>query len=583
MNESFDKNNFIVRAALFEVYKGRCYFEGLPIRFKDMHIDHIIPESIKSEELEKISKDLELTQDFNVNSLYNLVPCSPNANLYKNKNVYPISYLEKLILDKSIKKVAEIKIKIEQLSKEYKDDKQFIKLSARLREYDSKEKLEELYNQLANEKPFEVSRVIQQMSDAYIFQRSLPNIHLMGHLPQYPDMKGSCLITFSNLRLRDCMITLNHSQIMSVLFEGAKTKLEHELRNYIIHSDVINPDIYYVDLANVRIPLERKEVEQLVEIIDDYYDYYMHEAKKIYEFFRLDIFSKCDCKNRLRLFKIDKKLWYLMLKFCRQFDYEKGDTNWHIFDTTGSSIKIYDNSKNEFRLFVHAEIEQTDFFISSQEQVWLVWTDEFFWNKHLSDFEQNHYWSPEYVYRWLINDLIPYVIFFYMETSNGFFKKKRTFYEFKTSFEINNYAFYLPNIDQENSLINKITELQIFYSTFKDDIYLRNELIELYRAFILIIEKTTINHDGLSYISNKLGIRKVANTDDLIKEINNFQANINDEKIYSGYFIDLIFRGMVVSLRDYNNDLSSEDKKIIEYKLAPFVQKMRNNQIRKNL
>ncbi|EEM85155.1 HNH endonuclease [Bacillus thuringiensis] len=43
MNNSVNKNNKIIRAALFLEYDGKCFYEGLPIRFQDMHIDHIIP------------------------------------------------------------------------------------------------------------------------------------------------------------------------------------------------------------------------------------------------------------------------------------------------------------------------------------------------------------------------------------------------------------------------------------------------------------------------------------------------------------------------------------------------------------
>ena len=44
MENSVDKSNLIVRAALYLEYEGKCFYEGLPIRFQDMHIDHIIPE-----------------------------------------------------------------------------------------------------------------------------------------------------------------------------------------------------------------------------------------------------------------------------------------------------------------------------------------------------------------------------------------------------------------------------------------------------------------------------------------------------------------------------------------------------------
>lgn len=584
MNESYNKSDIKLRVALFEEYDGRCFYEGTPIRFKDMHIDHIIPKSIKDREmLETIGKELGLPHDFNVNSLYNLVPCSPNSNLCKNKSVYPIHYLEKLILDTSSKKVGKIKQRIQNLSQNYKDDKQFTKLLARLREYDNKEKLEELYNELANEKPFDIYRKVNKTVDFYKFERSLCNVKLSGNLPFYPNLEGSCLITFSNLRLRDCMITLNHSQIMDTLFEGAKTKLEHKLRKYILHVKEINPDVYYVDLGNTRLPLEKKEVEQLVEIIDDFYEIYMEESRDLYQFFRKDVFNNSNDKNRLRLFQIDRQTWFMILNFCRQFDYDKGDSEWHIFDATGSTIKVYDKSKREFRLFVHAEIEHIDFLISSQERVWVVWTDEFFLSKKLSDFEQNNHWSPEFAYRWLIEEFIPYVFYFNSNTKAKRFGKKLTFDEFKRIYNINNYVFHLSDISQKDNLYNMLNELQIFFSTYKNDIYTKQELINLYECLTIVVLKTDIEQDGLRYICDKLNIKKVDKKEDLLSAINDLAHNINDENIVSGFFVDLIFRGMVVSLRDYPSNLSNEEENLIKEKLYSFSEKYISDQVRRKM
>ncbi|WP_199882981.1 HNH endonuclease [Clostridium beijerinckii] len=345
MENPVDKSNLIVRAALYLEYEGKCFYEGLPIRFQDMHVDHVIPEYLEgTDELKKIIKILGLPENFNINSVYNLVSCSPNVNQVKNKKEYPVEFLSHCINMRTKPKAEKIKERVKKLTDEYKADKKLAKLTAMLNEYNNKEKLEELYNTLSREKPFIEFSEVNKDGNYYTYTKSLSNVHLSGYIPLYPNLEGSCLITFSNLRLRDCMITLNHKQIMKSLFSGVNTDIDLKLRNYIIYPYGDKQEIYYVDLANTRIPLERKEVEQLTKIIDDFYDYYIKECRYLYFLLSRDKFEKSDggyeC-NQVRLLKISKQSWIHILRFCREFDYNNGDSKWNIFDSSSSFVKVY--------------------------------------------------------------------------------------------------------------------------------------------------------------------------------------------------------------------------------------------------
>ncbi|MGD0032153.1 hypothetical protein SLT67_12385 [Paenibacillus illinoisensis] len=581
MFKTYNKQDLFLRAALYHVYEGRCFYERVPIRFKDMHVDHIIPESITDKgEISRITKQLGLPELFDANALYNLVPCSPHENLSKNDDLYNIDYLKKLILDKSLPKVQSIKNKIENFKKEYNDDKKKSKLLAFLSEYDNKEKLEELYNQLANEEPYKEKREIIDNSTQYTFVRSMSNVKLVGNLPRYPNKEGNCLITFSNLRLRDCMITLNHKQIMRDLFEGVKTKLKYDLRSFILHQEKINPDIYYVDLANVRLPLEKNEVEQLTEIIDDFYDYYIKESTYIYNFFRKDVFESRNGKNRLKMIEINIDLWFQIKKFIRHFDYGKGDTQWHLFDATGSMIKVYDKKEREFRLFIYAEVEQEEFIVSSIRSVKLIWTDEFFLDKRLSNFSQNIYWSPEYTLHWLTEIFIPYVIYYYAKPKTKVLRRKIGYEKFYENFKINEYSLYQPNIKQTNDFEFIVGELQIFFTTYQLDVYPKQDLLNLYDCLILVIEKTDLDKNGLHYISSKLGVQGEYKKE-ILQHIKNLKNDLDEENKLSGFFIDMIFRGIIYSLTYHKNRLSIHEEDIMEQKLNLFTKKYLVDRVRR--
>lgn len=586
MNVIYSKDNDIVRAALYLEYEGKCFYEGLPLRFKNMHIDHIIPESIDNQALCGIITELGLSEDFNINSLYNLVPCSPNVNQVKNKNQYPIKFLGHCIYDGTSKKVEGVKKRIEQLSKEYKSDKELAKLIARLNliVFGDKKDFEDVYNALSKEKPFDIKREINKYTNSYTYERSYPNVKLLASLPTYPEMKGSCLITFSNLRLRDCMITLNHKQIMNQLFEGSKTKLENKLRRFINFSEESDPNVYFVDLANVRLPLEKDEVLQLLEIIDDFYDLYMEESTLLYETFNRDVFPNNGVENRLRLFKIRKQLWFMIWDFCRKFDYANGDSEWHIFDASGSILKVYDKVKAEFRLFIFPETEQEDFIISKNDDVWLVWTDEFFWNKSLSDFKSNECWSPLFSYQWLVNELIPQVIFWHENSKGKMFNRKSSIEDFKKNFDITAIACYMPELVSEEDILNFISRLQEFFHVRPHNKFQLNELSVVYKCLTTIIEKSKIGSSEMHYVSGKLSLSNSSDKKTLLQGIAILLNNCRDEeKIISSFSLDLLFRCMVVIIRDCKNSLTTSDIKDIKYDLEKYYKLMMQERVREEL
>lgn len=76
-----------LRLAIFEAYKGRCFYTGEPVSYIDFEVDHIIPESFAAE-VENIKKRLGMGDDFHINSVENLVPSRPGINLRKNGELF---------------------------------------------------------------------------------------------------------------------------------------------------------------------------------------------------------------------------------------------------------------------------------------------------------------------------------------------------------------------------------------------------------------------------------------------------------------------------------------------------------------
>lgn len=76
-----------LRLAIYEAYKGRCFYTGKPMSYTDFEVDHVIPESLASE-IETIKERLGLGDDFDINSVENLVPSRPGVNLRKKGQLF---------------------------------------------------------------------------------------------------------------------------------------------------------------------------------------------------------------------------------------------------------------------------------------------------------------------------------------------------------------------------------------------------------------------------------------------------------------------------------------------------------------
>lgn len=86
---SFTKCDNITRSALWIAYNCVCFYCSQNLDWDELHIDHIIPESLNNtKEYFDVLKKYELMNGFNINSLYNLVPSHNQCNLRKGKQLF---------------------------------------------------------------------------------------------------------------------------------------------------------------------------------------------------------------------------------------------------------------------------------------------------------------------------------------------------------------------------------------------------------------------------------------------------------------------------------------------------------------
>jgi hypothetical protein len=80
----------IERMAIWKAYKSKCEYCRELIRFSDLEIDHILPESLldNPDDLEEIKTKYGLGSEFEINSYYNWIPSCSRCNRTKSNKIY---------------------------------------------------------------------------------------------------------------------------------------------------------------------------------------------------------------------------------------------------------------------------------------------------------------------------------------------------------------------------------------------------------------------------------------------------------------------------------------------------------------
>lgn len=586
------KEDSSVREALLKVYRYKCFYTGSPIDHENLHVDHVIPEKYidMPDELDKILRDLDLPCNFDLNSIYNLVPTKARTNLQKGDHFEPNDarfYLRQVA--KNAEKVRE------EIGK-FKGKKNIYKAAETLRHHvmeNGGEKAEEFYNFFMDDRDEFECRDTLIEGDIPRYVKSMQNVALEAFLPMYPNLDGSCLLAFRSLKVRNCMISLTHQQILSELFRGLYTDPSFELRGFIAGRDKYRETDYIIQLGNNQFPLPEAEVEQLCKIVDAFSMHYLSVLRKIEAVMGTYYFEKSR-SSRYKLLKINRSLWRDIIKFTREFDYEAGISEWHMFDANSSYLKVLTAERDKrydpgYHVFLYPEQEGDSYDRQLQfpdDELWITWEPQHIWNfrDELSDVSKQRAWNALISYEWLTQELIPNVI--YARSRKGISTTiKRwlgldSFEEFLKKFDIEHYVDSgisrlvtdVGMVKDQESLNEFLSDLQIFYySTPSERIVVKAEqLQDLYRAAALCLGRTPIK--DYHYASSKLRLQLGETPKDAYQVLINYSNTITDG-VVSHSLLDDVFRAMTVTVRDNDSNLNEVEIQNIVKSLSWLVER----------
>jgi len=423
----------------------------------------------------------------------------------------------------------------------------------------------------------------EDSEDDYIENRDISNNHYLrkkgriycdAYIPNDFDFSISCLITFKLSNSKNAMITPNEKTIIQDLFSGYKSEPYSVSRKWLVGK---YENEFIIQIGNVRLTVPPQVIIDLSDILDDLFELYALRIKGFEEQLESIKFPVSKQYNEgFKLIKITRGLWYHIHKFAQEHGFRDNNGEWDVFGYDNYFLRVNFRNKDfvwSGNIVIAPEVDNNySNYKSYDDEIILVWNN-LPNEKYTRKDDVNKIINVEETYNWLINKLIPQIIF-NIEQNNyerSFLDKLLnrnellTYENFLSTFDISKYIVSDYNDNSfdifENDLLKIVNELQSFYR-LQDNIFINIDMLKnLYTGIVELLKNTKCSN--LSYLSgnlNDLVINEELNKENLIKAIQNKIINIQ-EGTTNTFRIDLLLRCYIVIIEDSYNYI---DNKLIK-------------------
>lgn len=574
----YDAGNTALRYAIWVAYGRKCKYTHEPIKFHEMEIDHFIPKDManKPEELRELLKEAGIELSFDIFSIENCLPAKAPVN--NSKSNIPFDAHNTRYYLNHIKKHLDT---IESIYNEFGNCEKNAKAMAQLHIAIEKgnEDLEEIINNLTGDtSKFELCDDESDYDEFQAIKKNYERVGISMYLPSKENIFGSCSIYFKSLAVRECYITFCHQDIISILFSGIYTDQEDCSRGFIDHK-IPNEDMFCIQFRQLRFYLKKEDTLQLCRLIDEIYPKYLNKLRELDKFHGIRNFTLSK-EGKVRLLKVSRTLYKMILDFGSNHEYLSGNSEWHIFNSSSYNImamnRDFRNSHSDFHTILYpASAESILGPLYDSNEVWIEWPlDNHELMKEKYEYSEIGYWNATIIYKWLTESVIPKVIYEHTKrnTKKSILAKTVSYQDFANDFKIDNYVATrsVDNIDLDKEwkvqdIVSAIEKLQLHFTMIKFACFSKEAIKQVYLVFAEVIN--CYKRPLTSYAIGHLSYIKSIN-DDPIKAIKHYTYNIGN--ISCGR-LDSFFRSYLDVLRE----IRVMDSSIIEEvknSLLPFIE-----------
>jgi hypothetical protein len=313
------------------------------------------------------------------------------------------------------------------------------------------------------------------------------------------------------------------------------------------------------------------------------------------------LFKPSKHENGFKLFKIKKWLWKLLMQFSWTFDHGDGNSQWHIFDGRSNMFNVYTECDTErFNAGHHVTLYSENVehsLYDSGDEVWVTWVPphlNFEKEKSLPVFSDRKSWNASFTYCWLIEEFIPYVIYYDSLRYGGFLNflkrnlsciqrvDKILYQDFLGKFNPGEYitdgsvkynSIEIDKINTSSDLLQNAHKLQLFFTMQPEIVPVGIEhLSKLLESLCICICHSS--SDDWSYVCEKLSFVNSCKKENIIQDIQDFRKS-HAEKYIRSYILDDIFRSFIHALK--TSRINKDEIKTIIDSWNPFIEFYQEN------
>lgn len=277
------------------------------------------------------------------------------------------------------------------------------------------EMLEEKTSTLNKEKNISLfrERDLFKTGKNYMYVRGTEKAYLQAFIPAHYNEKLCCQLDTLQMSKNTSIYTLNEKDILEYLFyENGELNDLCKRKWCSQYAD----GSWWIILPNYRAKVSFEEVYDLATLIDDLHIEYEKALKKIKHILGIEGFVY-QRVNEVRILKLEKRYWEIIFNFMQQHTCACELSEWNIFNVNLQIDRVqiirndHDEHRGDVSEGVHAQLKIKEEKYNPNV-VEIFWEPGFvFFEDEMKYFDNDILWKADYTYEWLVNKLLPKVLF----------------------------------------------------------------------------------------------------------------------------------------------------------------------------
>ncbi|WP_059004153.1 hypothetical protein [Pseudomonas syringae] len=408
-----------------------------------------------------------------------------------------------------------------------------------------------------------------------------PWFSLSVMLPDPQSTGTTAAFNFNQGDLKGVTITVGNDWLLKRYLFSIGAPLTSKSRAFIVGLMPGKKAEYLIDLPGSRLSLGKDVVQEMANVADILTEVMSSELGALEERWSATDFPFVDSggSRKIALACLSTNVWAEVCTFTEAYDFEKGTSQWHMFDGHPSLLRPWHGEANDqFDAGHHAVITSSKRYgFSSEDEVTLLWEPEGLVSDRAPS--PKGWWSCQYTFDWLNNALLPEVKGFVLAREyGGRLRRLLNRKKYQAFSRYLDYIFVAKDIRKPSlihhgliaqSIVSAVKDLQHFFSGSRssDPELRQSDIKNLYEAIAIL---ATGNRGYLGYIASSLSfIDSPQNHAQLIGMLN--------QRLDSGLIgtsaseADYALRAMLELLNDSDDWLTETQSASIKCLLLPLA------------